>query len=343
MASKTVASCESNVDNIESHYINGMFTDFSEYEANKMALQRFINTHLSGDGFHGNINGTYNESENALFQIFEVARQKFEDGDSNQAIIQFLNNDPGYLDSLTTEEQVREFLNDINDVYSGTLAEQDTKNAIADVAELLDTCSRVILVTHSQGNFYGNAVINSLYADYAFPNGYAMASYPMLGMMQIASPVNSPGGALGNLNPGVIGHLTNDNDLIMALVRGTLGSVPANYTSPDNPEDFTGHGLEASYLTLGGQSEEIATQMRRIAQQLTPYPVHAQKNASSSVMNGFGYSAINQLMDIEFVSGSVYRYSHVSPTAFNGLENAESQGGYFNTRIRDNYVFERLQ
>src|SRR5690554_7131486 len=79
------------------------------------------------------------------------------------------------------------------------------------------------MITHSQGNFYGNMALNHIYSDYRFRNGYSIHEYPMLGNMQIASPVDVPGGAISRIYPNIIGHITNKNDLIMSLVRNTVG------------------------------------------------------------------------------------------------------------------------
>lgn len=199
------------------------------------------------------------------------------------------------------------------------------------------------MLTHSQGNFYGNAIFNEIYATYTFPNGYSIAQYPMLATMQIASPANVPGGAASGAWPEIVGHLTNDNDLVMAMVRGTLGSVRANYESPENPNDWTGHGLEASYLMPEGQALEIKHQMQSIASNLWPYPLNPQTTASSSALSGFGYSAINQILDIEFGNGGIYRYSNVPASIYEDLLNATSQGSFFNTYVRDAFIYERLE
>ena len=65
--------------------------------------------------------------------------------------------------------------------------------------------------------------------------------------------------------------------------------------------------------------------------------------AISSAMQGYGYSDINNYLDIQFTSGAVYRYSDVPEGTFNGLLGASSQGGYFNEAVRNVYFFERLE
>lgn len=275
----------------------------------------------------------------------EVASQKY--GDASAAtrlgIQQFLNGDPAYANNPEAAAAVQEFLTAINEAYAGTLAEEDGLASRSALVELLDTCSRVVMVTHSQGNFYGNALLNDIYATYSFPNGYPIARFPMLGMMQIASPVYKPGGAAATVYPKVVGHITNSNDIVMGLVRGVMGSVAANYDAPSNPEDSTGHGLESSYLRQPGQAAVIAEQMHDISRSFIPYPLHGQQSASSSALLGFGYSAISQVLDVAFTKGGVYRYDNVSEGVASGLEGASSQGSYFNGYIRDVYDYTQLE
>ena len=226
----------------------------------------------------------------------------------------------------------------------GFLPSLTREKAKASLVSLLDSCARVVLMTHSQGNFYGNALFNDLYATYEFPNGYPLAQYPMLGTIQIASPVDAPGGAAGTIYPEVVGHVTNDNDIVMAMVRNVLGgAVEANYNAPYNPEDFTGHALELSYLKQPGQAGEIADQMARIVFNLTPFPLHGQHSVVSSAIQGYGYTGINNYLDIQFTSGAVYRYSDVPEGTFDGLQGASSKGSYFNESVRNVYLFERLE
>jgi hypothetical protein len=313
---------------------------------NQHAIEEFLTIYSTGWGLDLGVSGTYNLNEPVFEQVLEVARHKLQDANAaiRLAIKQFLNDDPEYLNDPDGVAAVQDFLTDINAAYRGILAEDDTRKAKASLVSLLDSCARVVLMTHSQGNFYGNALFNDLYADYAFPNGYPLAQYPMLGTIQIASPVYTPGGAAGTVYPEVVGHVTNNNDIVMAMVRYALGgAIEANYNAPYNPEDFTGHALELSYLTQPGQADEIAANLERIVFNLTPFPLHGQNAAVSSAMQGYGYSGINNFLDIQFTSGAVYRYSEVPVVTFDGLYGASSQGGYFNEAVRDVYPFERLE
>ena len=336
------ASCESNVDNIETFYVNGMFTDYTAFLKNENALDRFIQENLGDQGFDNPVKGVHNDSEFVLTQALQVLRQKVEDGEAADAIFEFINGDDGYLDSLTDMSQIQDFLTDIDDYYELAEDDIDQQSVNSEIRLLLDTCSRVIVITHSQGNFYGNRALSSLFSSYSFPNGYPLSAYPMLGSLQIASPATIPGGAIASIYPQIIGHITNDNDLIMGLVRNTMGSADSNYSSELNPDDYSGHGLESSYLNRPGQGAEIASQLSSIASSLVPYPMQGQRGVSSSSIAGYGHSTMNSVLDIEFTDGSVYRYDGVSAGTASGLSSG-SAGGHFNSSIRGNYPYVQIE
>lgn len=63
----------------------------------------------------------------------------------------------------------------------------------------------------------------------------------------------------------------------------------------------------------------------------------------STAIARYAYRAEIGALDIEFVSGRVYRYFAVPEKVAQGLAQAGSRGGYFNRAIRDRYRFERLR
>ena len=61
---------------------------------------------------------------------------------------------------------------------------------------------------------------------------------------------------------------------------------------------------------------------------------------NSTCIASIGYSATDCVLDVEFASGSVYRYFDVPPDVHADLVRAESIGAHFNRGIRSrfNYV-----
>lgn len=57
------------------------------------------------------------------------------------------------------------------------------------------------------------------------------------------------------------------------------------------------------------------------------YPV------ASSVLRAVGYDPETAILEVEFVSGDVYRYFTVPPSVHRALVDADSPGAYFNRHI----------
>jgi hypothetical protein len=58
----------------------------------------------------------------------------------------------------------------------------------------------------------------------------------------------------------------------------------------------------------------------------------------STTMRSVGYDVTQQILEVEFTSGTVYQYLDVPATVFEELMHAGSKGQYFNRQIRDDYT-----
>lgn len=79
-----------------------------------------------------------------------------------------------------------------------------------------------------------------------------------------------------------------------------------------------------------------------------PSPVPGQRLARcrgmpSTVIRRFLFRPAEAALDIEFVTGRVYRYHAVPEAVARGLAAAGSKGAYFNRSIRDSFACERLR
>lgn len=64
---------------------------------------------------------------------------------------------------------------------------------------------------------------------------------------------------------------------------------------------------------------------------------------SSSSIASIGFDDDSETLEVEFVSGSVYRYRGVSQAVFDAFRTAPSKGTYFNAHIRDAYPWDRVE
>lgn len=327
--------------------MNGMFTPYASFQNNVNTLMAFQKTKLNQFDNVSMVNGSYNENEDFRAQFAEVTSQKYDEsakGTPEYDAIRRLIGGATYLvsgqDLQLTTQMFTAIMTDLNG-YS-ILRDADLQKAKRRLESQLKNCTRTIIVGHSQGNFYSNALITSLYGSYNHQDGSSLSDYKMLGYMGLALPTSVVGGAFGSGNPEYVNYITNDNDYVMAAVRSNIGAVPANYNASFTFSDWTGHALGEAYLHRSGQASVTASKMASIVKELKPFPLHNQNSSGSSAFKGMGYSKISRVLDIEFNDKSVYRYLEVPEAVWNEFTSASSKGGYFNKNIRNNYSFEQL-
>ena len=60
-----------------------------------------------------------------------------------------------------------------------------------------------------------------------------------------------------------------------------------------------------------------------------------------SALRSVGYDEAAQILEIEFLSGGVYRYYGVAREVYQELLDAPSKGSYFLKHIKDEYQYAR--
>lgn len=69
--------------------------------------------------------------------------------------------------------------------------------------------------------------------------------------------------------------------------------------------------------------------------------VMKREPVESSALLSVGYDPRSRILEVEFVSGEVYRYLGVGPADADALLRAESKGRYLNQRIKARYRYVR--
>ncbi|GAA0660456.1 hypothetical protein GCM10010193_09270 [Kitasatospora atroaurantiaca] len=67
-----------------------------------------------------------------------------------------------------------------------------------------------------------------------------------------------------------------------------------------------------------------------------------REDVESSALRSVGYDRGGHVLEIEFVSSSVYQYSGVPGRIHRALMAAASHGRYFNQAIRGRYTYRRI-
>ena len=156
--------CESNVDKLQLFYMNGMYNTPNEFIPNVKALDDFQDSYLTQFRKNGAVEGSYNRYEGHIDQLYQVARQKYQDldkyGPEYVVLTSILG---GFITELSTEEmsvitpvliKILSYLPD-----HAIESEVDFHNASIRLKSLLNDCARTVLIGHSQGNFYANALV----------------------------------------------------------------------------------------------------------------------------------------------------------------------------------------
>ncbi|MEG3897409.1 MULTISPECIES: KTSC domain-containing protein [unclassified Microcoleus] len=89
---------------------------------------------------------------------------------------------------------------------------------------------------------------------------------------------------------------------------------------------------DSTELSAGIELKEIAS---------SPEPI-AMMSVDSEMARSIGYDEEEQVLQIEFSSGSVYQYSDVEPQMWESLQDADSTGKFFNSEIKGYYSSRRV-
>jgi KTSC domain len=86
--------------------------------------------------------------------------------------------------------------------------------------------------------------------------------------------------------------------------------------------------IAIALLSLSGAA---AAEPRQISSRIARQSVHSRALAS------VGYSKRLHALEVEFVSGAVYRYSNVPPQVYRDLLSAASKAQFYDTNVRGHF------
>jgi hypothetical protein len=62
-----------------------------------------------------------------------------------------------------------------------------------------------------------------------------------------------------------------------------------------------------------------------------------RRSVSSSAIRSVGYDETKRILEVEFVTGKLYRYASVPSSVYEELLRSSSKGDYFNSHIKEHY------
>ena len=217
-------------------HVNGMFTDELDAEDNLAHLQYFgPDTELEDDPDLVFYDLAYNHNEPTFQQLSQVFIQRLQNDYSS-----FWN----WLASIEiAPDWFTQAVLDINKDFVSSINDSDLQGHIQKYRSYLDEGNRIVLVPHSQGNFYANLAYAQLQGEFG----------ANIGIVQVATPT------LSNFSGGP--HTTFFDDLVMAAIRALIGTAPPNILTPGiglPPNgDLLGHSFIKSYLRVGASRSKI--------------------------------------------------------------------------------------
>lgn len=211
-------------------------------------------------------------------------------------------------------------------------------------SELLN-CKRVLIVVHSQGNFYANSAWKIIYG-LKMKGKYMMKNFPAMGLLSVATPASHVGSGLRSSydHAPITSYVTLNNDWIINAVRffeGDANVLDANYANSNVDADWTHHSFVDSYINGNNTSGAIISKAQSIANNLETLPFQRQAFISSALASA-GYQKDQKILELEFSNSNIYRYYNIPSYIYQNLLSAPSHGTYFNLDIRDYYDYKKV-
>ena len=206
----------------------------------------------------------YKHSESLVEQLLHVAEQRGLDDFDNFWL--------WYTSSIEPPDWFKAALNKITTelLQKRTADFIDLDDHLKKYEDYIEKGYNVILVSHSQGNFYANQILRRLpnLIDRRAINSLFPKYVDLFGNIQVATPVS----ATLNNSPWI----TFKDDLVINGVRSLLGTLPGNIQSPGigaPPEgDLMGHNFIRAYLRNSESRSKILNEVDTAYRRLR-YPI----------------------------------------------------------------------
>lgn len=225
-----VEPCAAPADNTALFFVNGVLTTEAEARVNLMVLQQRLQSSMPASEFEKiSFNLNYNRTHH-LLDFFEVVIQWA----NQQGIRPTLALVWGILrGTVTMSPQVTAALQalTVGATVQNVVTQQAIQQHVGVYRSNISEGRKVLVVAHSQGNFFANSAYQQIPAD----------ERPSFGIVAVATPANSVGGN----GP----YTTIDDDWVIGLVPGHLAANVSN-----GEVSFPGHSFVDIYLVGGSPS-----------------------------------------------------------------------------------------
>ncbi len=215
-------------ESVRIYFANGMSNTPKHARDSKKELQKILEMPDKDFGL------SYNDNENWLLQLLHVYKQRENSSDDFWYWLRNMSEAPKWFHDEYVQKVGR--FNE-NMVRNDPDLTRHINKYLAD----LNSGKKVVIVAHSQGNFYANNAYR-----------YIKLNYPhykdSIGIVSVATPATwVEGGGTYSINNV---YTTNPEDLIIQLVEAFYSdTLNPNVPAYDNPNSMTDHGFIDTYLT----------------------------------------------------------------------------------------------
>jgi hypothetical protein len=222
-------------------FVNGLNNTLDDSLSMSLALKK----DLEAKGKKYVVDLAFNKTEGVFLDFLQAFSQKMVIDNLSDFWKLIDNVDNLQNASLVTDEIYQKY---INDFKKNEMNFPEIEDHIKEYNKYLAKKSNVVLVPHSQGNFYANASLNLLFAH----STIARKHHFSVGIATLSNKL------LPNSS-----YFTSSNDsLIVSIgvgdfISSSLSILPPNITIPYSDNDKIGHGFLTSYLREGQPSKDI--------------------------------------------------------------------------------------
>lgn len=214
-------------------YVNGINTTYLGALSDVVALQRHLEDSLERDYPDEEVmfELSYNNTQGFWTDLLEAFVQyRSESGDEEASLWDFMKQSSGLMMLALAYEKLEPVM--LDQLEGFTLREATLQEHVSRYRSHLLQGTRVLLVAHSQGNFYANEAYEAL------TSTGSPVDPDTIGLVAVATPASTVAGG-GE-------HLNSRDDRVLDLIVGELEGNAENTAS--SREDFWKHAFEEVYL-----------------------------------------------------------------------------------------------
>lgn len=307
-------TCIPNERKLHIFFANGMFNDADNIKLSLNELKKQTE-HIFSNYTEVKYSISFNESEaeqegivNFIYELDEVLTQRI--NENEYLFYQWIQGLDAIPDWLT--EKLADVIQQTN--QSSYINDSDLKQHVDTYTHSIEACYQVLVIAHSQGNFYTNSAWDLVYAGVRL-NKYKQNSFPSMGYVAVASPAGHQGSNLKSplrLND-YADYVNLKNDWVLNLVGIAYPILESQYKNTSSDTDLIHHSFLNSYISGNNTRPALLSSIVNITDKLESLPYRRESVVPNMGIKEFAYSGISKVLDIQLApKNTLYRFIKVS-------------------------------